>query len=207
MKTIYLVRHGQTDGNASGFYQLPETPLSENGLKQAEFIAERCSHLDVEAIITSPFMRAKQTAEAIQKKTGLPLREEKMLHERLMPSIIIGKSKDEPSSLSVMKEYNRCFTIEGAHHSDEENLEDLRIRARSILEFLESQPEERLIVVSHGFILLTVLMEMLELDLPLPEYLRVRKKFDLENTALSKVVFDEKRGWRPIIWNDHAHLG
>ena len=207
MKTIYLVRHGQTDGNVNRCFQPTDIPLSENGERQAEFIAERCSHLDAEVILTSPYQRAQQTATAIQKVTGLPKREETILHERVMPTVLLGKPMDAPESCLVLEELDRCFTVPGKHHSDEENLEDLQIRARTILEMFEQQPEERLVVVSHGFILLMILMETLDTGLPPEDYLRLRKKFQLENTALSKLEFDPERGWRPIIWNDHAHLG
>ena len=39
--TILLVRHGETDGNASRVLQRADVPLNERGMRQAERLARR----------------------------------------------------------------------------------------------------------------------------------------------------------------------
>ena len=41
MKTLYIVRHGETDWNKMGKYQgITDVPLNENGLNQAKARSE-----------------------------------------------------------------------------------------------------------------------------------------------------------------------
>ena len=70
MKTTYFVRHGSTDGNETGAYQLHTIPLSEKGLAQVVFIAERFKNIPVDVIISSDMTRAAQTADGIARAVG-----------------------------------------------------------------------------------------------------------------------------------------
>ncbi len=70
-KLVYMVRHGQSEANASAVFQGLHSPLSEIGQTQAQKIAERVGHLGCEALIASPLLRTKQTAKAITALTGL----------------------------------------------------------------------------------------------------------------------------------------
>jgi broad specificity phosphatase PhoE len=80
--TIYLIRHGETDGNANRVVQLPEAPLSQRGLEQAGRLATRMSGTGVRAILASDFARAAMTAQRIAEATGLPVEHDTVLHER-----------------------------------------------------------------------------------------------------------------------------
>ena len=74
--TIFLIRHGETiltpykkfsgDGPLN-----PE--LTTTGLEQAEKVAAAVANLKPEVIIASPLKRTTQTAEALSRKTGLPI--------------------------------------------------------------------------------------------------------------------------------------
>ncbi len=55
---IFLIRHGETLGNASGTVQLPDSPLSPRGLAQAERLARRLQSERISAILSSDFARA-----------------------------------------------------------------------------------------------------------------------------------------------------
>ena len=69
-KVVYFVRHGQSEDNVAPVFQSPHSPLSAVGRQQAERIAERVSHLSFDALLASPYQRAKETADAIGKVTG-----------------------------------------------------------------------------------------------------------------------------------------
>lgn len=63
---IYLVRHGQTVWIEEGkFCGSSDIPLSEEGMKQAQKLAERLKDVSISAIYSSPLKRTKQTAQAI----------------------------------------------------------------------------------------------------------------------------------------------
>ncbi len=79
---IYLIRHGQTAGNARRVVQFPETPLSEHGLLQAARLAERLAGVGLAAILASDYARAAMTAECLAERTGLALSHDPLLRER-----------------------------------------------------------------------------------------------------------------------------
>ena len=79
---IYLVRHGETLGNARRFLQFPETPLSERGVEQARRLGERLARHEVARILSSDYARAETTAARIAEETGAPLEREPLLRER-----------------------------------------------------------------------------------------------------------------------------
>lgn len=82
MTTLYLIRHGETPWNVVGRYQGQlDPPLTPKGRRQAEATAAELAPLGFEAIYSSDLARAKQTAQALVKKTGLPLRLDPRLRE------------------------------------------------------------------------------------------------------------------------------
>ena len=79
---IFLIRHGETVGNASRIVQLPDSPLSPRGVAQAERLARRLVREGVARILSSDLARAMTTAEALKRATGAPLSFDPLLHER-----------------------------------------------------------------------------------------------------------------------------
>ena len=80
--SIFLIRHGETEGNARRILQQPETALSERGLVQADLLAARLADEPISLILTSDFARARSTAEKLASATGAPLQIEETLRER-----------------------------------------------------------------------------------------------------------------------------
>ena len=68
---IVLIRHGETDGNATRVLQMPDTPLNAQGIAQAERLCARLSELGVAAIACSDYLRARMTAAPLERATGL----------------------------------------------------------------------------------------------------------------------------------------
>jgi probable phosphoglycerate mutase len=79
---IFLIRHGETFGNALRIVQLPDTPLSPRGVAQAERLARRLAEAGVARIVSSDLARAAATAQTLQRLTGAPLSFDPLLHER-----------------------------------------------------------------------------------------------------------------------------
>jgi broad specificity phosphatase PhoE len=68
---VYLVRHGQTDGNVKQlFIGATDIPLDETGERQARELGQRFAGIELDDILTSPLQRARRTAEAIGEVTG-----------------------------------------------------------------------------------------------------------------------------------------
>lgn len=82
MSSVYLARHGQTAYNLERRFQgqLP-VPLDETGIEQARDLARRASEHDFAALWSSPLRRARETAEIVAERTGLPIQEDARLME------------------------------------------------------------------------------------------------------------------------------
>jgi len=79
---IYLIRHGETVGNAARIVQRPDSPLSPRGIAQAERLARSLAAEGISRIVSSDLMRATMTAAPLQRATGAPLMLDALLQER-----------------------------------------------------------------------------------------------------------------------------
>jgi broad specificity phosphatase PhoE len=81
---IYLIRHGETPGNAGRVVQTADTPLSRRGLLQARRLAERLAaeRTSIARILASDLVRAAMTAEPLREALDAPLEFEPLLQER-----------------------------------------------------------------------------------------------------------------------------
>ena len=79
---IVLVRHGETDGNATRVLQVPETPLNAAGIAQAERLGTRLTRLGFGGIVCSDLLRARMTAAPLERATGQPVELVPELQER-----------------------------------------------------------------------------------------------------------------------------
>ena len=79
---IYLIRHGETVGNAGRIVQRPDSPLSPLGIAQAERLARQLEAKGITRIVSSDLVRAAMTAEPLQRATGASLLLHPLLQER-----------------------------------------------------------------------------------------------------------------------------
>ena len=71
---LYVTRHGETDFNVEIRYTgSTDIPLNSKGFSQAEELANKLSAIEFDVIISSPLLRARQTAEIISKSSGIPI--------------------------------------------------------------------------------------------------------------------------------------
>ena len=69
-REIYVVRHGTCENSHTMLGQ-SDPPLTEEGLAQANLLAQGLAERGVERIVASPLRRAVQTAQAIADKAGV----------------------------------------------------------------------------------------------------------------------------------------
>jgi broad specificity phosphatase PhoE len=80
---LLLVRHGETDWNADGRLQgQTDRPLSDFGRMQARRLAGALGDETLEAIYSSDLARARETAEIVGERLGLPVSLEPDLREK-----------------------------------------------------------------------------------------------------------------------------
>jgi broad specificity phosphatase PhoE len=185
-KTIYLIRHGETDFNRQGVVQGSgvDSDLNELGQAQAEAFFQKYQHIPFDKVYTSVLKRTHQSVKkfiendiAWEQHHGLNeiswgVREGKIPNSRdneyykvLIDSWIEGKT-DMPS--------------EGG-----ESPEDVILRQKPIIDLILNRPEEKTVLIAmHGRairILLTLLLErpLYEMD-----------TFDHANLCLYKLTYD-----------------
>jgi probable phosphoglycerate mutase len=81
-RTIFLIRHGETIGNAARIVQLPDAPLSPRGVAQAERLARRLASEGIGLVLSSDLARATTTAEHLRRATGAAVDLDPLLQER-----------------------------------------------------------------------------------------------------------------------------
>jgi broad specificity phosphatase PhoE len=92
---LYLVRHGQSAGNAAGrFGGHSPTPLSELGKTQAAATARSLAAENIRVIYSSDLLRAVQTAEPLAKILNLKINATKIFRERHV-GVLEGLTFDE----------------------------------------------------------------------------------------------------------------
>lgn len=65
---IYITRHGQTDWNVQKrIMGKIDEPLNKTGIEQANITKDNLTGIDIDLIICSPLLRAKQTAQIINE--------------------------------------------------------------------------------------------------------------------------------------------
>jgi uncharacterized phosphatase len=133
--TLLLVRHGETDWNAAGRLQgHTDRPLNDHGRKQAKELADRLAGEGADAIYASDLARAKETAEIIGMRLGLPVVIDADLREKNFGNWE-GLTGDERIHVE----------FEG------ESVQEHRERVlRAIERISERHPGQRVIVVTHG---------------------------------------------------------
>lgn len=68
---IYIIRHGETDANREGLLQgWSDHPLNGDGTSLAVETGEGMRGIHFDEVITSPQLRARQTAELVMKASG-----------------------------------------------------------------------------------------------------------------------------------------
>ncbi len=212
MKTIYFVRHGESEANAGGIIQGgSKTPLSERGEKQAAFVGERCSKLSIDAIIASPFLRTRQTAELIAEHVNLPIEYSDLFVEWDRGSFRIGKRANDPAIKQTEMDLITHLCEQDRRLADEENFNDLNKRAEAALTFLEKRPESHILVVGHGlFVRILIGRAVLGKDYTGRDCEHFIKTFRTTNTGITILQYQPEDAWGPwrvLAWNDHAHLG
>ena len=83
MKLIYM-HHAERDMSSSeewGTLERTFDDITEEGKKRAEFLAEKLKNEKITAIITSPYLRCKHTAEIMNKYHNLSIIEDDRFNE------------------------------------------------------------------------------------------------------------------------------
>jgi broad specificity phosphatase PhoE len=207
---IYIVRHGVTALNQSAVRQSRDGFLSDDGIQQARALSEKLSELTIDSIFTSPYPRARQTADIISAKVKqLQVQESEYLAEVRYPSEVVGKPKDDPRSVRILETVHAHYGEEGWRYSDEETFEEFSGRAHTVLDYIAKTGFQNVVVVSHErFIRVLVGVILLGREFTPSIFRIVRKNLYVSNTGVTICEQWKNEGgpWRIITLNDHSHI-
>ncbi len=211
---IYFIRHGESEANKHKTEQGAKGQLSEQGRRQAEYVAKRLDGTPVDMIISSTFDRARETTEIINTTLNQKVVYSKLFGERMPPTSIIDKKLNDPEVIKVNKTIEENFQKKAGNwrYEDEENFVDLKTRALKALEYLQKQKKDKILVVTHGgFLRMIISLMMFGESLKCHEYINILYTFKTSNTGVTLCEYpnvgSQKGKWKIIAWNDHAHLG
>jgi len=142
MKRIYLVRHCKAAG------QEPEAPLTEEGVTQAERLADFFAGMKVDRIVTSPFERAIATIRPYAARSGIAIETDGRLSERVLST--------EPLP-DWMEHLKISFTDMDARLPGGESSREAMERGAGVIEECWRRPESNTIVVTHGNLMALIL--------------------------------------------------
>lgn len=204
---LYLVRHGQTSDRLKNLYHASDSALSEDGLQQAQFVADRFKTIPIDLIFSSTAQRAKQTAQILSKTLSKEVEYLDSISEIKRPSIVEGKHYQDEEAKKIIHDVRTNFGNKDFRHSDEENFFDFENRIQSFLDRVESSEAQIILAVSHEVAIKMIVSKLMFKNKLTPEnFDQVYSFLKMSNTGITLLEKDEK-GWKLIIWNDHAHLG
>jgi probable phosphoglycerate mutase len=196
--TVILVRHGETDWNASGRWQgHSDIPLNDNGIQQAKLLASRLTSWPIKALYSSDLKRAARTASIIGDALGL------------QPEIDVSWRERNGGEFEGLKAEelmgHRDFQTQRrdknwAPPGGESNV-DVAVRVQTAFDkIVENHPDETVAVVTHGGAIISLLS--LVVGFPPGERARI---WVSANTGFS-IVEVGKRGPILVRLNDDTHL-
>ncbi|WP_417347128.1 histidine phosphatase family protein [Ferrimonas sp.] len=149
MTQFYLIRHGETLWNRQRRLQGSQnSPLTDEGVAQAEALSRELASLQFDAIYASPLERARITAEIINQPHGLPLQLEEGLKERAF-GVLEGCHREE--QVELWQALSLRFSQNTVDVPGFEPAEQLQSRALEALQRIHlAQPQGRVAIVSHG---------------------------------------------------------
>ncbi|MFC5949141.1 histidine phosphatase family protein [Pseudonocardia lutea] len=159
---MLLLRHGQTPLSVEKRYSgLGDPVLTERGEAQAAGAAARIGALGgVDAILTSPLRRARQTAEAVAAATGLPVQVRDGLIETDFgewEGLTFVEARERDPEIFARWLGNTGVAPPGGESFDEAGVRVSAERAKIVADF----PGRTVVVVSHVTPIKLILQEAL----------------------------------------------
>lgn len=102
MSTLYLIRHAESEANKARIMasRMP-FPLTKEGKFDSDLIASQLKEtVNIDRIITSPLVRAKQTAESFSKQYGINIEINDKISEQelgIYSGLTYDQVKEEPA--------------------------------------------------------------------------------------------------------------
>ncbi len=202
-KTIYIIRHGETDYNRRGVVQGSgiDADLNELGRAQAMAFFQAYRHVPFANVYLSNLRRTHQTAEPF-RELGIPMEQYGGLNE-ISWGVMEGKvpnSTDNAYYRALMENWSAGYTDQPTDGG--ESPEDVMNRQKPVIDLILSHPDENpVLIVMHGRAMRILLSWLMH------ESLADMDRYEHRNLCLYKLRYDYKTAQFTIeLANDTAHL-
>ncbi|WP_281675409.1 alpha-ribazole phosphatase [Veillonella tobetsuensis] len=186
MKTLYIVRHGETEWNKIGRYQgITNVPLNENGIAQAKACGNALKDVHFDRILSSDLSRALVTAETIRGNRQLEIKTDERLREINFgdwEKLLFTEIEERwPGLIDQM--YRRPDIVKVPNG---ESFQEVQDRAWSaVSDFLnENNEDETILITCHGGTIRTILCKLLDISIS------HCWNFSQGNTAINRVFYN-----------------
>lgn len=201
---LYLVRHGQSAGNAEGrFGGHSATPLSELGIQQAELTAHALFREKISVIYSSDLLRAVQTAEPLAKLLNIEINSTNEFRERHV-GVLEGLTFDEAKNL-YPKDYFALINRDISHiiQSGESYRQLLTRTTNALKNILQNHRGKKIAVFAHTG---TICFLTLYLLGAINSRTRYTPWLVTSNCGINRFEFRGRNNTRVIAVNDTRHL-
>jgi broad specificity phosphatase PhoE len=202
MMRLILVRHCQTDRNQQRLLQ-GHSPIELNaaGRKEAQALALALRDEKIEAIYSSPLSRSLETAQAINRFHHLAIESEDGLKELDIGDLDGLTIEEMKSRYSSFWRKWRSGDPGSAKCPNGESLDEAQQRAwGTIQEIKRRHCHQAAIVVTHYFVIVSVICKALGIDLS-----HMRRLRALNTGAISILDFRDE-GATLTLFNDTCHM-
>jgi len=151
MGILYITRHGETEYNRLGLLMgRKDIGLNENGIKQARELGKKAKKLNIDFILSSSRIRARQTAEIVKSYIHKPIKIDSRLIERDI-GVYEGLTMKE-----VEEKFQKGYSGDMAYNKTPpsgESVQKVQKRIFSAIEDLKNKyPNKTILIISHSFI-------------------------------------------------------
>ena len=195
MKAI-LVRHGETEYNASGMLQgYAPVPLSARGRQQALLVGQRLRTVRPAVFYSSDIQRAHETALIISQHVGLPVQPCPGLREWNIGNWINRMADEFYAHVASMGAHPATYVPDGGESQ-------LQTQARMVAQmqaWAMQHVGETVLGVSHGMAIDLFVRHIFGLDVMQPPPYRI------VNTSVNIFSYCDGQ-WEVVTLNDISHL-
>lgn len=196
MTRLFLTRHGETEWNKEGKMQgWGDSPLTELGIKQGEWLRDRMFDTKIDVIYTSPIGRAYNTAEIIRGNRDI-----KIIANDGLKEIKLGRweglSQDEIQKKDIINYFN-FWNVPSKYipTCKAETFNEVMERSyKAISDILREEKGKNILVVTHTVTLKAYLCKLQSREIDTlwdPPFIK--------QTSLTEIEFDEESFKIPVM--------
>jgi len=201
MKTVYILRHGQTDFNLKGIVQGSgvDSSLNETGRSQGDHFYQKHGHLPFQVVLISALRRTRETVAGFIE-AGIPYEQHPEINEMSW-----GEHEGKKGTPESIAEYKSIKDGWGGGHIDGrigggESAREMGVRLQKFIDHLPDREEDLILICSHGRAMCGLVTLMM--GLPIDRM----NELTHSNTGLWRARLQEDGYWLFDLKNDRTHL-